>query len=530
MKKLIFLVFVAVLAVGFGTAFADNTVNLTDTTTTLRVAKGPVVISDYSGTGTSLYVASGDLQFNGNNSLTNNGVSVWAIDTVRTDNAGLMVKKELTSILKPFLTGTTLIGAPVVATQGPNSKYIGVSVFFLTAAPQTTLTGNLTSDISSGAGMTLWALNGATGATQWTRGIAMNAMSGGLFTGTSIFASSPITIDTESVATSGATLYGTAGAGLNGGNGGSISGASVFAIDADTGALVTNGVTEFPNCTVSAISSVSGFFAAPVISGNSLYILGWNGSVNAVTMFAFDKNNLKAGVSRYGEVVQKGMDLNHAQMPTPAVSGASLYVVAAGTGGWAGVTVYDTTTLAVKESKTIGPCPASGVSASPVTNGNFIVLSTLTAVTCYQLPGGLSTNVGKWSIDLAKSPYTDGTYQIAGTPAISNGFVYIPVIDTTGATKGFLLKATLDSTTGNATKIGGITNMVAADPIVGGRNVYAVTYNPTVYQIGGVGADGVATWNQFKFGASKTGANTATSAAAPAVGDDNSGCFISTIK
>jgi len=536
MKKFMIFVLAAVFAVGFGTAFADNTVNLTDTTTTMRVGKGPVAMQDYSGTGTSAYVAVGNLQYAFDTAVTSNGVSIYAIDLNRTDAGGLMVKKDLTRALGPYVgTGVTLIGAPVVATRGPSSLYTGVSVFFLAAAKQTQAVGRLTTTtgVNPETGMTLYALDGASGTLWWQRGIAMNFMAldpGLTGTGTSIFASSPITIDTESFTTSGATIYGTAGVGILG-NGQAGTGASVWAIDADTGLLVTNGVTEFPTMAVSPNSSVSGFFAAPVISGNSLYVIGWNGANNSVTMFAFDKLNLKAGVSKYGEIVQRGMTFTLANtMPTPTVSGNSIFVVAAGTGGWAGVTAYDKDTLAPQYTATIGPCGTSGVSASPVTDGSYVVISTMTAVTCYQINRlSEATTTGKWSIDLAKSPYTDGAYRIYGTPAISNGYVWVPVADL-AANKGFLLRCVLNSTNGSATKVGNITAPVVADPIVTYDDVIAVSYNPTVTKITSSGAQGAVNWDQFKADKSKTGYNIRAAAAATVYDDDDSGCFISTIK
>jgi hypothetical protein len=527
MKKYLSFVLAALLVVGFcGTAMADNTASLTDSTTTLRVYRGPVVINDADGTGTSAYVATGPVQFFAANS-TNNGVSIYAIDSNRTDASGNMVKKELTAALRTRFgaSGTTLVGAPVVADTwaGTGSK-AGVSVFVLIAAPQTQAVGNFTGNNTLNTGVSLIALNGGSGALVWERGIALNGMVvDTALTGTSIFPCSPITLDAESASTSGVTLYGTAGTLLAGAS----TGASVFSVDGDTGALI--GVTTFDN----QYSGVSAFHAAPVISGNSLYVIGWNPGTGGVSMFALDKNKINAGVSKFTTIIPGGVDVAHWQTPTPAVSGNSIFVVQAGAGTWAGVTVYDKNTFTKQYHTQYGPIPAAtGVSASPVTDGNYIVLSTLTAVTNYALTStaGLSTNTAKWTIDLAKS-YTDGTYQIWGTPAISNGYVYIPVTDTAGGNKGFVLRCTLNSTTGEAVKLTSITEMVAAEPIVSGDDVWAVTLNPTVHKItSGTGARGEVGWAQFKFDKSKTGANTRQDTVPVVPGDDDSGCFISTVK
>ena len=543
MKKWIVFILAAAVAVGVGgTAFADNTANLTDGTITMRAGKGAVIMQDSGGTGTSAYVATGYLQYNFDTAATNNGVSVFAIDTSRTVTAGTLQWTELTAAMRAYLSGATLIGAPVVATEWagtPTSGDTGTSVYFLVAAGQDQQVSSFTTNMSdANTGLSLFCLDGANGTIRWQRGIPVWGMpqSAAADGGTSVFMSTPVTIDTESVAGSGATLYGAVGV-LNNPSG-AIGGASVYAIDADTGAIADNltATTVFPTNTASESSGVSGFFAAPVISGNSLFVIGWhNGTTTGITMYAFDKNNLLSGVSAMGKIMPNSVDILHAQTPTPVVSGSSIYIVAAGSGTVAGVSVYDLDTLANASALNgpmytvpYGPVAAgSGVSASPVTNGNYIVLCTTTAVSCYQL-NNLSANIAQWTLDLAVA-YTDGTYQIWGTPAISNGYVYIPVADSTGANKGFVLRCQLsDTTNGAPIKIGNITKMVVADLIVSGNQVWAATYNPTVYRIDNTGARGYTNWAQFKFDAAKTGHNTRPEGGH--LQGSSGGCFISTIK
>jgi len=530
MKRFSVLALLVVLVMGFaGTAMAaENTANLADTTTIQRVSRGPVVIQNASGAGTTLYVATGNGQFAGLNPLPS-GVSVYAVDTARTNPDGTMQKKELTgaaaSAMQPYSSGATLVGAPVVTTKAG----AGTSVFYMVYPIGTQVVGSAGTGFANAtnSGVSIVSLNGQSGAINWVRGIAFNGAIAGA-TAAASTQTTPLTLDDESVATSGATLY--VGVGVD--NTSNSTGATVYAIDGDDGSVL--GQFAFPGLGAASFkSTVSGFYSAPFISGTSLYILGWDRTSAGVTLFGLNRNNLAAGVSAAAVVNTANMDFSHMQAPTPCVAGNSIFVVAAGTGTQAGVTVYDRFNLTKQYFVNYGPIAAgAGVSASPVSDGSYIVLSTLTAVTNYALTSvnGLSANKATWTIDLAKS-FTDGTYNIIGTPAISNGFVYIPVADVGGGNKGFLLRCTLSSTTGNAIKLGSITGMVVADPIISVGYVYAVTYNPTVYQIdGSVGAVGFTNWQQFKFDKAKTGYNFNPPHAQPIPADDDSNCFISTVK
>jgi len=529
MKKLSVMGLILVLIVAFaGTAMADNSANLTDTTTGMRVTKGPVVIKNVGGAGTTVYVATGYAQFNNEKSLLlaapGAGVSVFAIDTMRTNADGTLQKKELTAAMQAYANGVTLVAAPVVTSKS------GTSVFYSILAPNAQVVGGLNSGTGTGhigtdTGVTILALNGTSGAIAWQRGIAINGTVAGVATNSPYALVSPLTLDDESVMTSGATLYMAVGADEISATG---TGATVYSIDADNGNIL--GQYTFPGVGAAGFAStVSGFFSAPFISGNSLYVLGWDKTSGGVTLYGLHRNNVNAGVSAVGLVNTANMDYSHAQTPTPAVSGNSIFVVAAGIGTQAGVTVYDKYRLNKVYFTNYGPVAAgSGVSASPVTDGTYIVLSTMSAVTCYNV-NSLSTNTRLWTIDLAKS-FTDGTYMIFGTPAISNGFVYIPVSDTTGANKGFILRCVLNSTTGEPTKIGNVTEMVSADPIISAGYVYAVTHNPTVHQIGGgIGAHGYNDWKQFKFDKAKTGYSF-DPPQRPVEAGSSGGCFISTVK
>lgn len=539
MKRFSIVALLVVLVVAFaGTAMADRSTSLTDNTINQRVSQGPVLIQDVNGTGTSAYVLTGEPRYSARSDGKSDGfisaVTLYAIDTQRTNTDGTLQKKVLSD--KSVTNGVTPVSAPVVITKLRS----GVSVFYGFQAPNAQVVGSVGSGFSQvNTGVTIIGLDGVTGTTRWQRGIAINGAVAAAATNSRYADTSPITLDDESVATSGATLY--VGVGVENAPAAAFlaipgTGATLYAIDSDDGSIV--GQYGFPGLGAARFaSSVSGFFSAPFISGASVYVLGWDANTfvatGGVTLFGLNRNNLAAGVSAVGLVNQANMDFSHGQAPTPAVSGNSIYVVAVGTGTQAGVTVYNKFTLAKEYFVNYGPVAAgAGVSASPVTDGNYIVLSTLTAVSAYPLTStnGLSQNKALWTIDLAKL-FTDGIYQIHGTPAISNGYVYIPVTDTPVANRGFVLRCTLGSANPAPIKIGTITESVVADPIISAGYVYAVTNNPTVYQMdGGIGAVGFTNWQQFKFDKAKTGYNF-NPPQNPAPGDDDDGgCFITTVK
>jgi hypothetical protein len=130
----------------------------------------------------------------------------------------------------------------------------------------------------------------------WTRPIAVSGYAPGgleplgLFeaVGLTPFCLPPVTIDNESVDTSGATIYGVSGVTRSVvGIGDGTSGVSIWAIDSDTGGYAAtpdgnSNVTSFEQGAYSGVSTVQ---AAPVISGTSLFVLGWSQQTAGITIF-----------------------------------------------------------------------------------------------------------------------------------------------------------------------------------------------------------------------------------------------------
>jgi len=276
MKKLMFFILTAVMAIGLGgTALAATTVELNVDGGVSNVYWGPS-FSTATG-GASLYVLSGtifDITTTGNNE---SATTLYAISNTLTNADGTeLLNMQL--MTNADLSGSTPLGGPQLVSGTSDTVIV-----YVTAKETDTVGGQPES------GNTLYAINGGTGAVYWTTAIpstgfrnsSQGAKTGGIFdhanTGTTFFSTAPVTIDTSSYISDtlgGATIFGVSGASAIG-NALVGSGVSVWAIDADTGAYTTSSpgltnVTGFPFLAGSAGSGVSVVHAAPVVSGSSL--------------------------------------------------------------------------------------------------------------------------------------------------------------------------------------------------------------------------------------------------------------------
>jgi hypothetical protein len=518
-KPMIFILATALAFVFGGTALAQTTVELNVATGVSNVYWGPSFATTTAGA--SAFVLSGTI-LTETTTKDVTGTSLYAISNTLTSADG-------TEMLSQFLTfdsATTPIGGPQLLSGTSDT------VILLVMGP---MTGGVGDGPDSGG--TLYSIDGGTGTVYWTRPIAISgyttsaqADEGGLFdsvnTGATPYVLAPVTIDSESIDDSGATIFGVSGTTpvIIGDDNGA-AGVSVWAIDSDTGGYATtaagnSNVTSF--VVTDEYSGVSNVVAAPVISGDSLFVLGYSQTFSAITVFQFVKNDLLAGVSAHALVNgSAAVDLSDQWIPTPAVSGNSLFVV----DNNGAVTSFYAANLTQNYASVdyAGNSTDSGVTAGPVTNGTYIVLSATSSVTAYRLDN-LSGNSKEWTFDFG------APRSIWATPVISNGYVWVTVNDTAAGnatTYRFTLSDTYD---GNPQIVKAHGNLIYASPIIVGNDLWTVTYNPLAEKTAQTDfAEGANWWTQFKFDAAKTGDNT-VEAAAPYTPGSSGGCFISTIK
>lgn len=476
MKKLMVFILAAFLAVGLiGTASAQNFARTLNT-------PASVFASPVTEAGVSVYVLSGGPLVAGAS-----GVSLVAINPT----SGTSV------ILLNGITAATAYGTPAVRS--------GETVFVQA--------------VNTSAGASIYAVNGTTSTTPYYVVDIPFALSdvgdigGGPLValgGNSVVYTPSLTLDP-----SGASLYATTAPGTN---------VSIIALNTAT------GTTSFFSSGVSAI------WAAPLVSGNSLYVIG--DATPGVSLFAYNRTTPFATGTTPVTVLGT---TNARPFATPAISGNSLFVVDA-TGG---LTAYNKDTLAagVNDFIQFGVDATSQVTASPVTNSNFLVVTLNTAtqagVTVFDLSRPLRGATGaSWWFTWPAA----GTTVIA-TPALSNGILYTAVNEPTG---GRIDRFRLSGHSGRLitpdfspinTDVNGATlgRFDFASPIIKNDRLIIVSNpsgaaTPVLYSFD-LDANGTAAWPQFKFDAERTGNNTAAAVtpAAPA-GDDDSGCFISTLK
>jgi len=521
MKKLMVFIFAAIMAVGFaGTALADTVELTTATSGVSRVYWGPVFGTATGGA--SAYVVGGTIA--DDSPVT--GATLYAISNDKMNAAGTEMRAQILNSGSWWRSGATPIGGPQLISGTSDTVVVYVQASAADAVGNgTTFSGN-----------TLYIINGGTGAAIYQLGIPNGGMirgggSGGVLRGADSaltpYCLAPVTIDSESVGTTaGATIYGVSGATTSAVINAN-AGVSIWAVSAQTGTYVTaggvqTGLTSFVTSGPSGVSSVQ---AAPVISGTSLFIIGYSSAGAGNTIFQFLKNNLKAGVSVVA-TVNLNADKSDQWIPTPCVSGNSLIVV----DNNGGVTSYYTANLTrnwtTPSRLYVGNEAISGVTAGPVTDGTYIVLCSTSSVTNYML-NNLSGGSKEWTYSFGANKTIDAT------PAISNGYVWVTVNDQTpGAPNSTTYRFNLASTTGNIQTVATYGKLTYASPIIANEDLWTVSYNPVVEKIAQTNiARGEAYWPQFKFYANKAGEN--TRAALQAVVDtatDDSGCFISTIK
>jgi hypothetical protein len=432
------------------------------------------------------------------------------------------------------------------------------------------------------SGATLAMIDGATMTINWAFGIPENAQRSGAsyyisnaFAGETAYFPTQLTVWTPGTVldTTGATIYGTSGVSSVGAE----SAASVWAVT-NWGALITNGTTAWPanqayagvgsngrlnvfdtgRVTAVSVSAISGFVAAPVISGESVFYVGYNGNIGGITVYQLDKDDLGPVGGVINASTVKPVSIRPDRfMPTPVASGGSLFVVC----NQGGVTVYDTQDLTTSfgvGGRTVGQLGANGagtggsfllpagavgtgVTASPVVyeydnEGDplpdpYIVFCGTSAVTCYQISNGLGTNTRAWWYNFAAN--ISPASQIWGTPAVSNGFVYVPVV---WGANGTIFVFDIDAGNNAWVARHDLNGPIYADPIVVNTDIWSVSLgnapqSASVYKFQEAGTGRALAnpyWTQFKFDAAKTGHNTL-------VDDDDffpsdGGCFISTVK
>jgi hypothetical protein len=334
-------------------------------------------------------------------------------------------------------------------------------------------------------------------------------------------------------------------------------------------------------------SLVSGFASGPVIkegrSGISVFILGALGPASytsGVSLLGYQGANFaavgNAGAPQINYRIDPGPGQYHiadgignlngvTQWPTPALgkgalnwgrnnySGNSLFV----TDGLGGVSVFDvniaanTTQAGVvlrhyQYSNDAFPSSVTPI-PGPVTNGQYLVLPSATGVSIYESDtgaimgaAGANTNsfIAGYEFTVAQG-YDVWNWYTSGTPAISNGYVMVPITSNQGAavgefrTAGRILFFRL--TDGALIETYNLNNGSIAPIAVASNNdgnfVWAVDYNSSIDRILPelLKLEAQPYWYQFKFDAAKTGDNTQIEDDDD-WWDDDGGCFINTVK
>jgi hypothetical protein len=492
-------------------------------------------------------------------------------------------------------SGATPLGSPAVISGETSAFVVAVQ-----SDPAFGQVQNFAGINNGSTGVTIMLIDGHTMTANWKRGLPTNsaALGAGVagpraWDGTAAAANggphypTELTIWTpnETLDATGATIYGTVGADLLVA---ASSGASVWSLT-NWGAYAANGTgtTVWPNVAsysftgsnqviavngggIASVSAIEGFITAPVISGDSIFYIGYAGAVNSaeaaalngsgITIYQLDKDALGAVGATEGGVINMApfkVD-NVAQawsdrfMPTPVASGGSLFVV----GNQGGVTVYDTQDLVWGGTRTAGYIGNillpqgvfTGVTASPVVleTGQadpYIIMCGTSAVTCWNISDGLASNQRQWWYDFAANIGVNS--QIWGTPAVADGYVFVPVADfigSDGAIYAFDIDGTPDLANGQLqwAEQYNLNSEAVASPILINRELWAFSFGTaaannarvTQWDVSNLISDDYSAqnyWTQFKFDAAKTGDGTK-------IDDDDdyvegsSGCFLSTVR
>ncbi|MBW2304732.1 MAG: hypothetical protein JRF57_13595 [Deltaproteobacteria bacterium] len=513
MKKFLAFFLAAAMVLGAGTALAANTVELSTATSGVSTVYWGPVFSRHSS-GLSAYVVTGAI-FNAASKL-DAGTTLYAISNTLTNTDGTELRVQA---LK-FVSGATPIGPPQLISGTTTTVVLYV------LAPGDERVGSSATD----SGNTLYIIDGGTGTLYHELGIPGNGLGYAAFpassgaydlanAGSSPYCLAPVTIDNENTSYSGATIFGITSAGVT--NSVGDSGISIWAVSAQTGTYTTNSsgnsnVTGFPSA-----SGVSVIHTAPVISGDSLFVIGYSSTGSGNTIFQFAKNNIYNGIVT-SATVGLNADLSNQWIPTPCVSGGSIFVV----DNEGGVSSFRTDNLSLNYGvRYTGSRITTGVTAAPVTDGTYIVVCSTSAVTCFKLDNlsqAATSSAAQWAYDFGANK------SIWATPAISGGYVWVTVNDTlrnTSTTYRFELASTASN--GGIAQINTYGDLTYGDPILVDSAVWTVSYDPVVRKIADSHGDAKDYWPQLKFDKAKTGNNTDTDDVEPTT--DDGGCFISTI-
>ncbi|MDY7034968.1 MAG: hypothetical protein SV375_02225 [Thermodesulfobacteriota bacterium] len=560
MKKGLLTLLVAVMALAMtGTAFAAVNVtgrdllNLDGTLcTAVSFMQTPVISGQ--GTGETLYVVSGGPIRDQN--AAGSGVSVWEVmPDMSTANVVWHLPQGNSNV-------TASPSSPVLRDNGAggNSIFFVFNSFDGSAGVNAGVSGFVLLGMSADSqGRDPISLRFETGITNLgvfgTLAYTERGWLGGTLSGTSLYFG---TVDIES----GSTNVGHGGA-----NPRWVAGNSVYCINMQAvGAIGTDSANKVVAFRYEA--GISGFAHDPVISENrdgvSIYMVGGIGmlSVGGNTIYCYngatiDRNldiGAQAAVGQRGWVIgphQTGVGIksavgNGAVLATPSLgdgnysgsniySGNSLFIVDV----IAGVSVFDKRTGAFAYTVAYGDNTAVGaalpVQAGPVTDGRFLALCSDAGVSVFNSTAvnALSTNVPLWRAEFNIANGWDRNYRIYGTPAISNGYLIVPLgsadgFGNEGQGPGMIAVYRLND--GQLMETAATAGSLSASPIISQRFVYSVGYRSAVYRMSFT--DGLVRgfnhWRQFKFGPAKTGENTRPDARRWISSDG--ACFISTIK
>ncbi|MGD8388863.1 MAG: PQQ-binding-like beta-propeller repeat protein [Desulfobacteraceae bacterium] len=602
----IMLLVAAMIFSASGTCFAQETKIIDPTLSgTTRLFYGPVFSwinapRHSTNSGASAYGIIGDpfADFGGNyyTSATPFAVARHILD------AGLQMNTVWADdSLAVHFTGVTPTSCPVMLSGETNAFVVSVRAGWAVpgvGAPD--LVANFTGQNTTAppmSGVTLLLIDGQTMTANWVRGIPeyAAAVSGPKWAEQGRnppYYPTQLTVWTpnENLDATGATIYGTSMADLFAAS----SGASVWSFT-NWGALAASGTgtTAWPFAATSyygtgsgvvnantgnaggrpSWSRVDGFIGSPVISGESVFYVGYASSPGlgisglepglngaGITLYQLDKDDLGGGVINAARIQEDfvAKAYSHRFMPTPVASGGSIFVV----GYEGGVTVYNDENLAWGNTggsdSTAGYLgqlllPAntfSGVTASPVVletgeNDPYIIMCGSSAVTCWNISDGLASipTQRRWWYDFAA--HIGVNSQIWGTPAVADGYVFVPVADfvgSDGAVYAFDIDATPDLANGELqwAEQYNLNSEAVASPILIDRQLWAFSFGTaaannarvTQWDVGNLISDDYSAnyyWTQFKFDAAKTGDGTL-------IDDDDdyvegsSGCFLSTIR
>ncbi len=596
MKKKVFggvmLLVAAMIFSASGTCFAQPSGTVTVDTTlsgTTRLVYGPVYSSADRdgnrniGSGATAYGMIGTPWIDPGANIA--GATPFAIARKITDGAGDMNLVWAPDTLAADFSGATPIGSPAIISGNTNAFVVAVNALDDTVT--TIDVANFDGANNAQTGVTVVMMDGATMTANWKRGIP----EAGIGTRTAIFDPTNPYFPTEltvwkpkkgtKLDSTGVTIYGTTGADLL------ASGASVWSLTnwgtpAGGGTWdAGSGMTAWPDITTvgytltgsnqnvfvggtgnGSVAAIDGFVASPVISGNSVFYVGTDAasSINfgvgsgGITVYQLHKDHLDDGVVYAATVkpASTAQTWSDRFMPTPVVSGGSLFVV----GNQGGVTVYDTQDLSTaRTAGYIGNIllPAgtfTGVTASPVVykkqgkKDPYIIMAGTSAVTAYKISDGLASNQRQWWFDFAAN--VGAGSQIWGTPAVAGGYVFVPVVDSIGGDGAvYAFKITETPGANDVLQPADTYNLNSgayASPIVVNRELWAFSHGlapassaqATKWDASNLlSKDDVKAhsyWTQFKFDAAKTGDATRVEDDDDFYPGDDSGCFLSTIK